>query len=142
MPALFAGIIVITAAFAVAIRYLTRKRLIIVGSTWDCGADLSPRMEITATGFSRSIVTIFRGVLKPTGQKEIAYHDGRLRYFPKSGIVRMEFQDVYAQFFYEPLQKMTLGLAEQIKKIQIGNINVYIGYILVTLTFLLLMLVV
>jgi len=27
---------------------------------------------------------------------------------------------------------MTLGLAEQIKKIQVGNINVYIGYILVT----------
>ncbi len=54
----------------------------------------------------------------------------------------MGFQDVYEQFFYQPLQKMTLGIAEQIKKIQIGNINVYIGYILVTLTFLLLMLVV
>ena len=53
----------------------------------------------------------------------------------------MEFQDVYAQFFYRPLQR-TLRLAEQIKKIQVGNINVYIGYILVTLTFLLVMLVV
>jgi hydrogenase-4 component B len=142
MPALFAGIVVITAAIAAVFGYLTRKRRSTVGSTWDCGADLSPRMEITATGFSRSIVTVFRGVLKPTNQKEIAYHDARLRYFPKSGIVKMEFQDVYAQFFYKPLQKMTLGLAEQIKKIQIGNINVYIGYILVILTFLLLILVV
>ena len=54
----------------------------------------------------------------------------------------MEFQDVYDAYFYRPLQKITLGLAEQIKKIQIGNINVYIRYILVTLTCLLLMLVV
>jgi hydrogenase-4 component B len=142
MPALFAGLVIVIAGFAAAIRFLTRKRRVAVGPTWDCGADLGPRMEITATGFSRSIVTVFRGVLKPTGQKEIAYHDARLRYFPKSGIVRMEFQDLYTQLFYQPLQKMTLGLAEQIKKIQIGNINVYIGYILVTLTFLLIVLVV
>jgi hydrogenase-4 component B len=142
LPALFAGIVVITAAVVLAFHILTRERRITIGPTWDCGADLGPRMEITATGFSRSIVTVFRGVLKPTAQKETAYHDARLRYFPKSGKVTMEFQDVYEQFFYEPLQKMTLGIAEQIKKIQIGNINVYIGYILVTLTFLLVMLVV
>ena len=142
LPALFAGIVVITAAIAAAVHLLTRKRRITSGPTWDCGADLTERMEITATGFSRSIITIFRGVLKPTGQTEITYHDERLRYFPKSGIVTIEFQDVYAQFFYRPLQRMTLGLAEQIKKIQVGNINVYIGYILVTLTFLLVMLVV
>ncbi len=142
MPALFAGGAAITVAIVAAFHLITRKRRITVGSTWDCGTDLTDRTEITATAFSRSIVTVFKGVLKPTGQTEIAYHDARLRYFPKSGIVTMGFQDVYAQFFYQPLQKMTLGIAEQIKKIQIGNINVYIGYILVTLTFLLLMLVV
>jgi hypothetical protein len=69
------------------------------------------------------------------------YHDAKLRYFPKTGIVTMAFQDVYASYFYEPLQTITLGVAGQIKKIQIGNINVYILYILVTLTGLLLMLV-
>ncbi len=96
-------------------------------------------MEITATGFSRSITTVFRGVLKPTGQTEIEYHDARLRYFPKMGIVTMEFQDVYDTYFYRPLQTATLRIAEQIKKIQTGNINVYILYILVTLTLLLLL---
>ncbi len=139
-PALFAGLVVITAAITLAFHILARKRLITIGSTWDCGAELSPRMEITATGFSRSIITVFRGVLKPTGQTEIEYHDARLRYFPKSGVVTMEFQDVYATFFYKPLQKLTVGIAEQIKKIQVGNINVYIGYILVTLIGLLILL--
>ncbi|MHB9098956.1 MAG: hydrogenase 4 subunit B [Syntrophales bacterium] len=141
LPVLFAGIVVMTAAVAAAFAILTRKRTLRIGSTWDCGADLTPRMEITATGFSRSIITIFRGVLKPTGQTEMEYHDAKLRYFPKTGTVTMAFQDVYASYFYQPLQKITLGVAEQIKKIQIGNINVYILYILVTLTGLLLMLV-
>ena len=95
-------------------------------------------MEITATGFSRSITTVFRGVLKPTGQTEIEYHDAKLRYFPKMGIVTMEFQDVYDTYLYRPLQTATLRIAGQIKKIQTGNINVYILYILVTLTGLLL----
>jgi hydrogenase-4 component B len=99
-------------------------------------------MEITATGFSRSIITVFRGLLKPTGQTEVEYHDANLRYFPKTGLVTMSFQDVYSFYFYQPLQKITLEVAEQIKKIQIGNINVYILYILITLTGLLLMLVV
>ncbi len=141
LPVLFTGIVVMTAAIAAAFVILTRKRVIRIGDTWDCGADLTSRMEITATGFSRSIITVFRGVLKPTGQTEIEYHDAKLRYFPKTGIVTMAFQDVYAFYFYQPLQKITLGVAEQIKKIQIGNINVYILYILLTLTGLLLMLV-
>ena len=141
LPALAAGIVVMTAAVAAVFAVLTRKRTMRIGSTWDCGADLTERMEITATGFSRSIVTVFRGVLKPTGQTDMEYHDAKLRYFPKTGIVTMAFQDVYASYFYQPLQKITLGIAEQIKKIQIGNINVYILYILLTLTGLLLTLV-
>ncbi len=140
LPALTAVLVGVAAAVAGAVHLLTRGRRVTLGRTWDCGADLTGRMEITATAFSRSIVTVFRGVLKPTGQTEIDYHDARLRYFPKSGLVRLEFRDIWAQFFYQPLQKMTLGIAGQIKKIQVGNINVYIGYILVTLTFLLIML--
>lgn len=138
LPLLFMGIVVVTAAVAAAFAFLTRRRTIAVGRTWDCGVDLTERMEITATGFSRSITTVFKGVLKPTGQTEIEYHDAKLRYFPKAGIVTMEFMDVYDAYFYRPLQKATLRIAGQIKRIQVGNINVYILYILVTLTGLLL----
>ncbi|MDO8785235.1 MAG: hydrogenase 4 subunit B [Syntrophales bacterium] len=138
MPAVLTFIVIFTAALTAGFAFLTRKRGIKIGATWDCGADLTPRMEITATAFSRSIITIFRGVLKPTGQTELEYHDARLRYFPKSGIVTMGLQDVYGSYFYKPLQQLTIRLADQIKKIQIGNINVYILYIFITLTSLLL----
>ncbi len=142
MPAIGTVMAIFTTALIAAVAALTRKRKIKTGATWDCGANLTPRMEITATGFSRSIITIFKGVLKPTRQTEIEYHDARLRYFPKSGTVTMELQDVYASYFYRPLQRLTIRLADQIKKIQGGNINVYILYIFITLTGLLLMLVI
>ena len=31
---------------------LTRRRTQTVGSTWDCGSDLTPRMEITTAGLA------------------------------------------------------------------------------------------
>jgi len=90
-------------------------------------------MEITATGFSRSIITVFKGVLRPSQQTEIEYHDAKLRYFPKLGTVTLELQDTYLAYFYKPLREMTTRLAEQIKKIQSGNVNIYILYIFGTL---------
>ena len=142
MPVIFIVIVVTTAAIAASFIFVARKRQITTGATWDCGADLTPRMEITAAGFSRSLITVFRGMLKPTKQMAIEYHDAELRYFPKKTIVTMEFQDIYSSYFYRPLQQLTIKLADEIKKIQIGNINVYILYIFMTLTGLLLMLVI
>ena len=141
MPVIFIVIVVVTAAVAAAVFIVAGERKITTGATWDCGADLTPRMEITATGFSRSITTVFTGVLKPTKQTAIEYHDAELRYFPKKTVVTMGFQDIYSSYFYKPLQQLTVRLADEIKKIQIGNINVYILYIFLTLTGLLLMLV-
>ncbi len=46
------GRCVITVAIVAAFHLITRKRRITVGSTWDCGTDLTARMEITATAFS------------------------------------------------------------------------------------------
>ncbi|MDO8785278.1 MAG: proton-conducting transporter membrane subunit, partial [Syntrophales bacterium] len=142
MPVIFIVNVVATSAIAAAVLLVAGKRKITTGATWDCGADLTPRMEITATGFSRSLITVFRGVLKPTKQTAIEYHDAELRYFPKKTIVTMEFQDIYSSYFYRPLQQLIIRLADEIKKIQIGNINVYILYIFMTLTGLLLMLVI
>jgi hydrogenase-4 component B len=141
-PALFAGIGLVTGAVAILFSYGARKRNAALGATWDCGADLTARMEITATAFSRSIVTIFRGVLRPTGQIELEYNDAMLRYFPKTGRVKMEFHDIYETFIYRPLQRVTLWIAGKTKRIQAGNINVYVLYIFMMLTALLSILVI
>ena len=112
---------------------INRRQKISTGATWDCGVDLTPRMEITATGFARSIVLVFKGILKPSIQHEIEYHDSESRYFPKSRTVILSVRDMHQSYFYKPLHTMFTSLSLRVKKIQGGNINVYIAYIFITL---------
>lgn len=120
-----------------AVWYVTRSRTVVIGRTWDCGTPLTPRTEITATSFSRALVTIFRGVLRPTKQTAVAYHDENIRYFIKSQEVRTALDDPYRQLLYRPLQTVLTFVASRIRYVHGGNINVYILYIFLTLLALL-----
>lgn len=127
-------LVAITLGVAFVVRFLiNRKQKIVVGATWDCGTELTPRMEITATGFARSIILIFKGVLKPSIQHDIEYHDAASRYMPKSRTVTLGVGDVYDSYFYKPLYDMLDGLSARLRNIQIGNINIYISYLFIAL---------
>lgn len=110
---------------------INRKQKIEIGATWDCGTDLTPRMEITATGFSRSIIRIFSGILRPTYQHEIKYHDSEMRFLAKSRKVHMGLRDVYRTYLYQPLNVATIAVSRRINKIQSGSLNMYVLYILI-----------
>jgi hypothetical protein len=99
-------------------------------------------MEITATGFSRSIILIFKGILKPTKQDAIEYQDANMRYFPKTNVVKLDVKDFCLAYFYRPAQDLVAGISCQVKKIQSGNVNMYVLYIFLTLIILLLILVI
>lgn len=114
-------------------RVVYRRQTIGEGATWDCGTDLTPRMEMTATGFARSIILVFKGILKPSIQHEIGYRDSESRYFPKSRAVILGVGDIYQPYFYQPLHTFISALSVRFKKIQSGNINAYILYIFVAL---------
>jgi hydrogenase-4 component B len=137
MPLILASLIVIIALTFFAVYLVSRKRKTKIGRTWDCGTTLSPRMEITGTGFSHSIVTIFRGALKPTKQTSIEYRDEDMRYFQKTNLVEFGIQDIYNSYFYQPVHMLTNKASEYVKRIQSGNINMYVLYILAILIALL-----
>jgi hydrogenase-4 component B len=133
-PVFFALISIIFLAVLVFFKYFVNKnQKQDIGETWNCGAELTPRMEITATGFSSSIITIFKGILRPSIQHEIEYHDSDSRFLPKSRTVTVAVNDIHRSFIYTPLQKMVNSLSERAKNIQGGNISVYILYIFITL---------
>src|SRR3989338_11695566 len=119
-------VLVIALVIGVIKFVINRNQKIETGSTWDCGTDLAPRMEITATGFSRSIIMIFKGVLRPSIQHDIEYHDAQSRYLPKSRMIVLGVQDMYRSYFYEPLHRIINAMSLWVKKIQSGNINAYI----------------
>lgn len=120
-----------------AIAWFTRLRTVVVGRTWDCGTPLTLRGEITATSFSRSLMTIFRGILRPTKQTAVEYHDESMRYFIKSQEVKTAIADPYRAIIYVPLHRALHFLASKTRHIHSGNVNVYILYIFVTLIILL-----
>ncbi|MFA5359261.1 MAG: proton-conducting transporter membrane subunit [Patescibacteria group bacterium] len=133
-PVLFGFLVIAIFLTTFIVRYLVNKnQKVTIGGTWDCGTDLTPRMEITATGFARSIILIFKNVLKPSIQHEIEYRDDESRYLPKSREVTLSVGNIYHSYFYRPMQTMIHELSLRAKNIQSGNINAYISYIFIAL---------
>ena len=130
-------LLVIFAVAGGAVYFATRKRGIVYGRTWDCGTPLSPRTQISSTGFSRSLVTIFQGILRPTRQTSIEYQDGKMRYFIKYQGIKMGLGDPYRSGIYGPAHNVLLFFARQARRIQSGNVNAYALYMFVTLILLL-----
>jgi len=133
VPLILAGLIIATLFTFLLVAFVTRNRHVKIGATWDCGTTLEPRMEITATGFAYSIVAIFRGILRPTKQEHIEYRDDDTRYFNKSKAVEVGTSDVYQIYFYRPAYQLVIKISKWAKKIQSGNINMYILYIFLIL---------
>ncbi|MBI4093722.1 hydrogenase 4 subunit B [Candidatus Kaiserbacteria bacterium] len=121
----------------VAVSLAAGKKKIVLSRTWNCGAPLSPRMEITATAFSRSIITVFAGLLRPSIQKDAEYHDASMRYFAKSHIVRLSVPNLYRAYIYDPTVLLIEKGALRVRKIQTGNLNMYLLYIFLTVAALL-----
>lgn len=137
MPLLFGALILALIVVFGAVGVIAGKRKVVTSRTWDCGTDLTPRMEISATGFSRSLITIFKGVLQPTQQTNIEYKDASIRYFPQASTVKLEIKDVYRMYLYNPLHALFLGISGYMKRIQGGNINMYVAYMFLMLLALL-----
>lgn len=138
-PALIFSGLVLSVVLTFAVIYLvSSKNKTKIARTWDCGHDLQPRGEITATGFSRSIITIFKGVLKPTKQTSVEYRDEEMRYFPRNQSVDIGRDDIYDRYLYGPIKKIIHWASKSTKEIQSGNVNAYIAYIFVGLIILLL----
>lgn len=123
----------ITLAFGLTF-LLSRKQKTVIKTVWDCGFNaLTPRMEITATGFSRSLILIFKGIFQPSKQHEVEYVDAQMRYFSKSKTVTLGIVNIYEAYIYYPLHNALDSISRQTKKIQSGNVNQYLLYIFILL---------
>jgi hydrogenase-4 component B len=128
-----------TATLAIFIfsRFMSRNQKVVISRTWDCGYPLTPRMEISSAGFSRSLIMIFRGLLRPTMQTDVEYHDATSRYFTKTKAVRHTLPDIYYGYIYEPVVRLLEHGAHEARRIQTGNLNTYLLYMFLTLLILL-----
>ena len=112
---------------------LYRGRKVTHGPTWGCGFTRpTARIQYTGTSFARSIVTFFRPlvVARETEVKLVSL-------FPGSTAYDSRVDDLAEVFLQQGITRPGLALLAKLRWIQHGNIQLYIGYIIVAILVLL-----
>jgi hydrogenase-4 component B len=113
-----------------------RKTTTHIGPTWDCGLrGLTPRMEYTATGFSKPIRMIFRTLFRPRRKMQAEFEFSR--YFATGLKFESHIEETFEHRLYRPLNRFILRFSRRMRALQAGSIQAYLIYIFVTLLLLL-----
>jgi hydrogenase-4 component B len=137
-PAGLAGALAAVTLIPLAAGYLIggrmRKR---VSMTWACGLEnIGPRMQYTATGFSKPIRMIFATIYRARHEIEVAEETSP--YFRPDITYELKTESVFLKYIYEPAYHRVVGAAQMLRRIQTGHIQTYLAYIFITLVILLL----
>ncbi|MEK6549084.1 MAG: hydrogenase 4 subunit B [Nitrospirota bacterium] len=119
---------------AVVIGGKLRKRFY---KTWGCGITLKPRMEYTATGFAQPIKQVFSTIYRPTVKLETDLLE-ESRYFAKRMHFETHIEPVFQKYLYDPVVRSLNAVADRLRVVQTGSLQLYLSYIFVTLLILLL----
>ena len=104
---------------------------------WACGLPgLTPRMQYTATGFSKPIRMIFATVFR--ARHEIEVSAASSPYFRPSISFELKTEPLFLKYMYEPAYRALTGTARMFRRIQAGHLQAYLAYIFCTLVLLLL----
>jgi len=118
------------------IRATGQKRNITHGGSWDCGLpSLTPRMQYTATAFTKPIRLIFRRIYLPRRELKVSYSIKPL--FVRSITYRAGITPFFEKYIYNPVIVAVHSFAGHVRVLQSGSLHLYLGYILVTLILLL-----
>ena len=124
------------AAFALPLAMRWRRRSV-RGPAWDCGLPgLTADNEYTATAFSKPLRMIFSALYRPRREIQAEYEVSP--YYPSAIHFESEIEPTFEKHFYGPLRQWIMAVANRMKGIQAGSINLYLTYIFLTLILLLL----
>jgi hydrogenase-4 component B len=118
---------------------LAIPRVIRVTAIWACGLpQISPRMEYTATAFSKPLRSVFATVYKANRKIEVLPADQP--YFPVTVSYRSVRTTSFERSLYRPAVDAIVAAANQIRRLHTGNVQMYLLYIFLTLVSLLVVL--
>jgi hydrogenase-4 component B len=136
-PTALAGTMVLGLVAALLfIRVVGGRRKTVTADSWDCGMrTLTPRMQYTAAAFTKPIRIIFKRIYLPS-------RDLRVTYLVKPFFVQSiryggSITPFFERYVYDPVSRMIQAVAGRVKLLQSGSLNLYLGYILITLVVLL-----
>jgi hydrogenase-4 component B len=136
---LLSVVILVLACIVALIVISMRKRTAVQRyNTWDCGyTKLNPKIQYSATGFSKSIRIILRGLFQPN--RDLVITEGCGPYHIKKGTYTISAEKVIEKYLYMPFIKVIINFSRKIRfKIQTGSIHTYLLYFFITLILMLL----
>lgn len=113
-------------------RLLARERAVDRGPAWDGGLRrLVPGITYTATGFSNPVRVVFQAVLHPAATEDNT--EAVARNFRTA--IRREYTEIHIvdRLFLGPPVRGLRRIADVVRKMHVGHVNAYAGYILFTL---------
>jgi hydrogenase-4 component B len=129
MAMIFIGAIVL-------IRLAGGRRKTVYADSWDCGIPgLTPRMQYTATAFTKPLRIIYKRIYLPSRDLKVSYLIKP--FFVKSIRYGGEITPFFERYVYEPVTRSVHAIAQKVKLLQSGSLQLYLGYILITLIVLL-----
>jgi len=125
------GMFALAFLFAFAVRRLGRGE-VRTTATWDCGQDLSPRMQYSATGFAAPIRFFFRTLLI-TRKTFIAEPVSPQNPWIKRARLEWAVQSIWEHWLYDRMGEALISAAQLIRRTQHGVVQVYLLVVLATL---------
>jgi hydrogenase-4 component B len=103
------------------------------GVTWDCGyIEPTPRMQYTSSSFAEMLTRLNAMFLRPE------WHSSKIKgLFPAAAKFSSHVPEVVLEQFYLPLLAKIQSLIAPLRRVQHGQLHLYVLYILVTLVSLL-----
>jgi NADH:ubiquinone oxidoreductase subunit 5 (subunit L)/multisubunit Na+/H+ antiporter MnhA subunit len=127
-------IAVIILGTGAAVAFLKHRERMV--RTWACGLPaLSSRMQYTSTVFSKPIRFVFARAYRPDRKVEQIPADQP--YFPMSISYQSVRTTSYEKALYRPFVELIVSMAHRLRRLQTGNIQVYLLYIFLALVSLL-----
>lgn len=134
---IFAALLGLFIAAVVLVRIVGGKGKITYGDSWDCGIrSLTPRMQYTATAYTKPIMVIFKKIYLPVMDLKIVYV--LEPFIVKSISYSSEIAPAFDRYLYKPITDFIHSIAGKVKLLQSGDLHLYLGYMLATLILLLL----
>jgi hydrogenase-4 component B len=116
------------------VRLTSRPRL---SDSWGCGRiGQTARMEYTATAFAEPLRRVFAEIYRPMKELTVDFHPGS-KYFVQSIEYRSEITPWFDQSLYRPFLESATFVAQQVRRLQAGSLHLYLLYIAIVLTLLL-----
>jgi hydrogenase-4 component B len=132
LPLLAACVAVVLLAVT-ALRLRSSRR---ISRTWACGLPtLDSRMQYTSTAFSKPLRKVFAWAYKP--ERSVEVRCANPPYFPESITYRSVRTTSFEKSLYRPAVDSVVAMANRLRRLQTGNVQIYLLYIFLALVALL-----